>query len=76
MPIVTGNSGLDYRPNTYFWAHDLKVELPSDIAGAERRRRVSAAPGLRRGRDRLHRHRLDHPRRHMRHVNSLLQFSM
>ena len=32
------NRGLDYRPATYFWAQDLKVQLPSDISGAERRR--------------------------------------
>jgi len=33
----------DFRPKTYFWAHDLKVKLPSDIAGAERRRLYEAA---------------------------------
>jgi len=33
----------DFRPRTYFWAHDLKVKLPSDIAGAERRRLYEAA---------------------------------
>ena len=43
MSSVIGNSGLDYRPNTYFWAHDLKVKLPSDIAGTERRRLYQAA---------------------------------
>lgn len=43
MSSVIGNSSLDYRPNTYFWARDLKVKLPSDIAGAERRRLYRAA---------------------------------
>ena len=33
---------LDYRPKTYFWARELKLKLPSDIAGAERRRLYQA----------------------------------
>ena len=28
---------LAYRPNTYFWAHDNKIRLASDIKGAERK---------------------------------------
>lgn len=35
--------GADFRPSTYFWAQDLKLKLPSDISGAERRRLYKAA---------------------------------
>jgi len=43
MSTVFSGIDLDYRPKTYFWAHDLKLKLPSDIAGAERRRLYEAA---------------------------------
>jgi len=43
MSTVFSGIDSDYRPNTYFWAHDLKLKLPSDIAGAERRRLYLAA---------------------------------
>ena len=43
MSTVFSGIDSDYRPNTYFWAHDLKLKLPSDIAGAERRRLYEAA---------------------------------
>ena len=41
VPDVSGID-LDYRPRNYFWAVDLKVQLPSSIAGEARRRLVSA----------------------------------
>ena len=43
MSTVFSGIDLDYRPKTYFWARDLKLKLPSDIAGAERRRLYLAA---------------------------------
>ena len=43
MSTVYSGIDPDYRPKTYFWAHDLKLKLPSDIAGAERRRLYEAA---------------------------------
>ena len=43
MSTVFSGIDLDYRPKTYFWARDLKLKLPSDIAGAERRRLYEAA---------------------------------
>lgn len=38
MP-TTRSSAIDlaYRPETYFWAHDKKITLSSDIKGAERK---------------------------------------
>jgi len=41
VPEVSGFD-LDYRPRDYFWAADLKVRLPSNIAGEARRRLVRA----------------------------------
>src|SRR5438552_16359009 len=37
-------AGIDvgYRPRSYFWASDLKVRLPSSIAGEARRQLVRA----------------------------------
>jgi hypothetical protein len=43
MSTVFNGIDSDYRPKTYFWAHDLRLKLPSDIAGAERRRLYEAA---------------------------------
>jgi len=39
VPEVPGID-LDYRPRNYFWAADLKVPLPSSIAGEARRQLV------------------------------------
>jgi len=39
VPEVAGID-LDYRPRDYFWAADLKVPLPSSIAGEARRQLV------------------------------------
>ena len=33
---------LDYRPRSYFWAADLKLALPSSVAGETRRQMVRA----------------------------------
>jgi len=41
VPDISGID-LDYRPRSYFWASDLKVALPSRIAGETRRRMVRA----------------------------------
>src|SRR5438132_137881 len=36
LPQISGID-LDYRPRSYFWAADLRVPLPSSIAGEARR---------------------------------------
>ena len=41
VPEVPGID-LAYRPRNYFWAADLKIPLPSSIAGESRRRLVRA----------------------------------
>ena len=41
--ITASGIDLSYRPQTYFWAHDNKIRLASEITGAERRAMYHAA---------------------------------